>query len=128
MQTRGTRSTRGASKGFTLGEVIIALAIGFIAILGAVSIISLNRGITSTARRERLATWHAVSKMEELKALPYAQVVPSATPDDLTQQIGVPASRSWQVTPVLSDSVRQVTVVVTWSGNTIVLTSYVAKK
>src|SRR5450759_861357 len=54
------------SNGFTLVEVIIATIILGISLLGGVAFFSLNRNNLSYANRQRLATWGAVYKIEQL--------------------------------------------------------------
>ena len=125
--------------GFTIVEVIIATIILVISLLGGVAFFSLNRNNLSYANRQRLATWAAIYKIEELKSMNYAALVsPSTTiepPPPLTIS-GYSFTRTTTITnPVPGLDYKQATVYVSWNqGNfppsptTLSLTTYISEK
>lgn len=105
-------SRQGNACGFTLMEVMIAMAIFAIGILGVATMqISSTNGNTS-ARKHSEASEIAQSQIEWLMAIPYANV---AAGNDVTN--GYPAQ--WTVVPVMQAGVQigvQIQVVVTDPG------------
>ena len=114
--------------GFTLVEVLIAIAIAAIAILGAGAIYTLTRVESIKAECQRLAIWSAVSKMEEIKARSSFESVSSETEQIVLKPLTINATRVITVTTLTDDLLKNVTVQVSWPGGTVSLTSYIANK
>ncbi len=109
------------AKGFTLIEVLVAMSIFAIAVLGlaigATTVMQANQtGLYTT-----VATNLAQDKLEELKAKTAALIDNTGSPENNITVSGVPAkfNRSWAVTP---DSpavgVKRIDVTVTWTDHT----------
>ena len=115
------RGKRNQAKGFTLIEVLVAMSIFAIAVLGlaigATTVMQANQtGLYTT-----IATNLAQDKLEELKAKTAANINTTGSPENNITVSGVPAkfNRSWAVTsgsPVAG--VKQIDVTVTWTDHT----------
>jgi len=98
------------SRGFTLIEVLIAMAIFSIGILAIGSMQMWNTKNNTTANITTQATMLARQKIEELKTVPD---VTTLTSDNET--VGI-YTRRWNVTnPLGGNTSRQVTVTVSWN-------------
>ena len=114
------RGKRNQAKGFTLIEVLVAMSIFSIAVLGlaigATTVMQANQtGLYTT-----VATNLAQDKLEELKAKTAALIDNTGSPENKTVS-GVPVvfNRSWAVTadsPVVG--VKRIDVTVTWTDHT----------
>ena len=114
------RGKRNQAKGFTLIEVLVAMSIFAIAVLGlaigATTVMQANQtGLYTT-----IATNLAQDKLEELKAKTAANINTTGSPENVPVT-GVPVTfnRSWAVTsgsPVAG--VKQIDVTVTWTDHT----------
>ena len=122
--------------GFTLVEVIIATIILAISLLGGVAFFSLNRNNLSYANRQRLATWGAVYKIEQLKSATYTDTLLNS--GSLTTEIlpisGYSFTRKTTITNI-SGNYKQADVSVSWvqgkfpsSLTTLSLTTYISDK
>lgn len=111
------RTKIAAARGFTLIEVLVAMCIFSIAVLGlAVGATSVMRA-NQTGLNTTIATNLAQDKLEELKAKTAANIA-SGGPVTTTSS-GVTFSRSWTVTsnsPVTG--VKRIDVTVTWTDYT----------
>ena len=116
----------GASAGFTLIEVLVAMSIFAIAVLGlAVGATTVMRA-NQTGLYSTIATNQAQDKLEELKAMTVASL-PSCPPpypgtsscSDTKTSSGVTFTRDWQIqsnSPVTG--VNRIDVQVTWTDYT----------
>jgi len=99
--------------GFTLIEVLVAIGIFSVAILGlAVGAISITRA-NRTSQVHTVATSLAQDKLEDLKAQGFAAVV-SGGPETVTVQ-NVNFTRSWTVAANGPNN-NQLSVTISWSG------------
>ena len=121
--------------GFTLVEVIVATIILVISLLGGTAFFFLNRNNLSRANLQRLATWCAVYKIEQLKSMPYSDLVLITSP---TIENNLPISGYYfnrTTVPVVGPNYTQETVSVSWvQGNlpssltTLSLTTYISDR
>lgn len=106
-------------KGFTLMEVLIAIAIFSIGILGVASLQISSVNYNSYARKVTEATTLGVETMENLMILPYDadELDPGANPQQIVND---PYTVSWNVTEDTGLSLKTINMTVTWSerGNT----------
>ena len=124
--------------GFTLVEVIIATIILGISLLGGVAFFSLNRNNLVYANLQRLATWGAVYKIEQLKSVTYTDTLLNT--GSLTTEILPISGYSFTRTTLIADIdvapyYKQATVSVSWvqgkfpsSLTTLSLTTYISDK
>ena len=119
------------NKGFTLVEVIIATIILILSLLGGVAFFNLNRNNLSYANYQRLATWAAIYKIEELKSMPY----PPASVSDTWQYKGVTFTRIPTIVNDPTGNYKQATVSVSWvqgsfpsSLTKLSLTTYISER
>ncbi len=122
--------------GFTLVEVIIATIILVISIIGGTAFFFLNRNNLSFANRQRLATWAAVYKIEELKNMNYSALalLPSPAIENNLPVSGYSFTRTTTITDI-SGNYKQATVKMDWeqpsfpsSLRTLSLTTYIAER
>lgn len=85
---------RAGDRGFTLIEVMVALVVFLIGVLGVsgmlVTTIQANRGATNRTRADQLL----YQKVEELQSTPYSDI---ATGSDTATVAGVVFTRNWTV-------------------------------
>jgi prepilin-type N-terminal cleavage/methylation domain-containing protein len=84
---RGHALRLGSEDGFTLFELLIAMAVTAIGLMALVSSFDHSRDLVSTAEKTEIASHQAERAMERILALPYAQVAHSTAPvheDDAT--------------------------------------------
>lgn len=114
--------------GFTLIEVILASIILIISILGGTAFFSINRKSLVFATCQRLATWSAIYKIEELKSMDYP---PTITSDPPWQYKGRTFTRLTTIIDGPTGNYKQVTVSVNWGEPTLApvsLTTYISAK
>jgi type IV pilus assembly protein PilV len=120
------------SKGFTLIEVLIAMAIFSIGILAVASMQLWNTKNNTTGNITTLATLLARDQMEQLKNVSDVTTLASdADPNNPIDENGNPGgifTRSWVVTnPLGGSATRQIQVTVSWTkggpNRSVVLTS-----
>lgn len=100
-----------SAKGFTLVEVLVALAIFSIAFTGFVSLLTSVLHANAQAKRRTEAATFAQDKLEELRQ----SATPTAGSDSITPTGGSPYSRTWTVGAGPTAALRTVTVTVTWT-------------
>lgn len=102
-------SNSSSSSGFTLIEVLVALASVSVLVLGAAGLLSIASVAMRLARHTTTATLLAVQKVEQLGAMP--SIPPGGTAQDYLAVDGSPAAegsatfiRRWTITPGWADS------------------------
>ncbi len=122
MQTKDDREmdNTGSENGFSLLEVIVAMLILSIGMLGVGTMVLTSFNNDRYNQRVRNAEYLAVSKIEEMRALSAANKL-AGTPvkeadSGSDEPIGVPFVRLWTVFPPETDApeIRRVSVVVGW--------------
>jgi type IV pilus modification protein PilV len=109
-------------QGFTMVEVLVAIALLLVGLLGVAQMQVMTMITNSTANQRTTAITLAQDKMEILRTQPYANI---ATPP-LSDTSGI-YSRSWTVennTP--ANDMTRVTVTVSWKGKQVQLQSIIA--
>ena len=106
-------------RGFTILEIILASLILVITVLGGAAFLSANKKNLVLANRQNLATWAAVSKMEELKSSPYVSL--ASLPTENITLSGKSFQRTVAVEEIDEDAdggtdYKKITVTVTYSG------------
>ena len=117
-QTNTTLSRK--NRGFTLIEVLIAMAIFAIGILAVASLQLSNTKNNTTGNITTQATMLARQKLEELKTVPDVTTLTSGTdpnnPLDADGNAGGIYNRQWNVSNPLGGSTsRQISVTVSWN-------------
>jgi Tfp pilus assembly protein PilV len=109
---------RSSQVGFTMIEVMIAMTLTAIAILGIMALYSTNVRAAGFSRHQTEASVLAESKVEDIRALPAASP-PTGSPETNIGPIGPSSAgiytRSW--TEVIGTSYADVTVTVAWKDN-----------
>ncbi len=102
------------NKGFTLIEILIALAIFSIGILGVASMQILSVNYNTNARKLTEATTLGVNTMETLMILPLTNpwLAPNANPV-ITDG---PYTATWTITPTAIPNYLIINMTVTWTG------------
>lgn len=100
-----------AHEGFSLIEVLVAIGIFSVAILGlAVGAITITRA-NKTSQFHTVGTNLAQDKLEQLKASGFAAVAGGDVPPPVQ---GVAFTRNWTVTPITA-TFKQINVTVSWT-------------
>ena len=115
------KKSMSGQKGFTLLEVMIAVFLLAVAIMGAASLTTSVIKGNSSSQTLTTATTLAKDKMEELKATNYTALSTAGSPDYATASGTVQASasgsyytRTWGVA---GTDPKTITVIVTWPTN-----------
>ena len=107
--SKSVRPTDNASKGFTLLEVLIAIVVLSVALLGTASLTGSIIGYNQFADQVTKATTLAQGKIEEFKNTDYATIAGSS----VTQSI---YTISWDVVPDSpATDMKTITVTVSWN-------------
>jgi prepilin-type N-terminal cleavage/methylation domain-containing protein len=112
----------GKPTGFTLIEVLIALVILAVSLLGMAGLMATTTRNTSDGGRMTEAVTLIQGKLEELKATSPARIANNGlnvvVPDPVSNVIrGTTYTRSWMVVPDINNTYR-VTVTVSWTDKT----------
>lgn len=105
---------RDGQRGFSMIELMIAITMLGVGILSLAGLYPLAMQRVSAGDLESRATFHAQSKIEELKTTPWDNLVNTAAVDT----VDVRFQRVWQIqedTPVVG--MKQIQVVVSWADN-----------
>jgi len=114
---RHFRHSKG-SKGFSLIEVLIALVILSISLLGMASLMSTATKYNASGGRLTEATTLAQDKLETLRITPWTQIVSSAADDVVVAPNGTRYTRNWVVATNAvppDDTLRAVAITVSWN-------------
>lgn len=103
----------GSDSGFTLFDVMQASALSTIALVGISSMLFGTMSATIRARDLTTAATLAEAKLEELRGVPYANVVDGY--DSVTDQ-ETPYMREWAVVGGPTAGTKDVTLTITWLG------------
>jgi type IV pilus assembly protein PilV len=107
-----SRTKRSGSAGFSLVELMIAITLLGVGVLSLAGLFPIAMQRVSGGDLESRATFHAQSKIEELKRTSWANLVAAAASDT----VEVAYARDWIIevdTPVVG--MKQVQVTVSWS-------------
>jgi prepilin-type N-terminal cleavage/methylation domain-containing protein len=112
----------GKPTGFTLIEVVIALVILAVSLLGMAGLMATTTRNTSDGGRVTEAVTLIQGKLEELKATSPAKIANNGlnviVPDPVSNVIrGTTYTRSWRVVPDVNNTYR-ITVTVNWTDKT----------
>lgn len=116
--------------GFTIVEVILASLILAISLIGGAVFLSANRTNLVYATRQRLATWAAIYKVEQLKSADYtSSLLTAGTTNESLTLNNDPFTRRTIVTDI-GGNYKQVTVSMDWGNGKfpLSLTTYIAPK
>lgn len=112
------------SKGLTIIEFLLAFILIGIALIGGSAFYYAGSKSLVKADITRLATWRAIEKIEIIKAMDYSSI--QGGTENIT--IGnVQAQRITSVSENASPQYKSVTVQVVWTGNTVSLSTIIAK-
>ena len=125
---RTKKNTRKPKKGVSLVEVIIAVLVSAIVMLGGSFFFAASTGQINLREQYRAASRLASQKIEELKAVEYDNVAEGEVKDSVTLE-----NSSYNRSVVTKDigSYKQVTVTVSWGtsgNNSVSLDTYIAPK
>ncbi len=120
---------KAEESGFTIIEFLIATVVLMIALIATSSFFYANRRDLAYANLERLATWKAIEKIEELKSTNYDSIQPG-TNEETVLLSEANAERHTTVEEVQENSVRfkKVTVEVDWDTGKVSLVTYIAQQ
>jgi prepilin-type N-terminal cleavage/methylation domain-containing protein len=98
-------------RGFTLIELIAAMVVLVIALLGIATFLTSNMSGNANSRKATIASTFAEKKLEELKASGFT----GATSANDTQSIdNVIYARTWTIATVTPDWLKKADIIVTW--------------
>ncbi|HOJ38932.1 MAG TPA: hypothetical protein PKW42_01495 [bacterium] len=129
MRTDRMQHFKAEESGFTIIEFLIATVVLMIALIATSSFFYANRRDLAYANLERLATWKAIEKIEELKSTNYDSIQPG-TNEETVLLSEANAERHTTVEEVQENSVRfkKVTVEVDWDTGKVSLVTYIAQQ
>ena len=112
------RSTQSSEAGFTMIEVMIAMTLTAIAIMGIIALYSTNMRAGGFSRHQTEASVLAESKVEDIRALP-AATPPAGSPETNIGPFGPTTAgiytRSW--TETIGTTYADIVVTVQWQDN-----------
>jgi len=121
--------------GFTIIEVVVASIILIISLLGGVIFLSANRSNLAYASQQRLATWGAIYKIEQLESATYADTNPLLYVGTTSEPSLVISGKSFTRTTAISypetgKDYKQAIVSVSWPQGKapVSLTTYISDK
>lgn len=119
--------TMKIKSGFTLLEVVLALVVLAVAVVGTSGFFYANRRNLHNARVQRQATWAAVERMEEYRGTPYPDLEDGKY-EDAVELGDITAQRTATVETVNEGAVtyKQLTVEVNWGDQTLALATYIS--
>jgi len=118
----GKKTLKKREQGFTMIEILIAIALLLVGLLGVAQMQVMTMITNSTANQRTIAITLAQDQMEILRTRPYANI---ETPP-LSNTSGI-YTRSWVVqTNIPATNMKQVTVTVSWLGKQVQVQSIIA--
>lgn len=107
---------RRRDAGFTMIEVMVAILLTALTVIGVLGLFRIETRASSFSRRETEAAVLAQDKLEELRTFPAASTTGN---DDPVNPFGSNIfERTWTIAPNTSDaSIFDITVTVTWDDN-----------
>ncbi|MGA3173303.1 MAG: prepilin-type N-terminal cleavage/methylation domain-containing protein [Syntrophorhabdales bacterium] len=120
------KACTGQPEGFSMLEILIALVLFVIALLGTAPLLTSSILNDANSRTASAAAASAEAMVEQLKSTGYTNV---ANGSDSVTVDGVVYNRSWVVTDVTANALREVTVTVAWgsANNHIAISAYLAR-
>ena len=113
------KSIRVKSKGFTLIEVLVALVVLSITLLGIASLMATTNRYNASGGHLTQAVTLAQDKLEELRISPWANIITgNDTIPGSTETNGIQYTRNWSVSPNVAppdDTLRTVNITVNWN-------------
>ncbi len=104
------------TKGFSLIEVLIALVILSISLLALAGLMATTTRNNSYGGHLTEAVTFAQERLEQFRVTSYASVTSSAAPVTQTGvPSGIPYSLNWVVVPNGGDTLRRITITITWN-------------
>jgi len=104
------------AKGFSLIEIVIALLILAVCLLGLAGLMATTLRNTSFGGHLTEAATFAQDKLEQLRAAPWASILTGA--DTRTGSTGINYSRSWAVADTAGGDQRWITITINWADPT----------
>ena len=117
------------TEGFSLIEVLVALVILTIALLALAGLMVTTTKNNSFGGHMTEAATFAQDKLEELRVTPWANINTGADPVPPKGSTGISYNRNWTVVTNVPDTLRTVTVTVSWNdglSHSISLTSAIS--
>ncbi len=112
------RSDRGPEHGFTMIEVMVAILLTALTVIGVLGLYRIESRASSFSRRETEAAVLAQDKLEELRTAPTTALTsgsdPSGVPWDYVTNSQI-FTRSWTITETAE--AYEITVTVSWSDD-----------
>jgi prepilin-type N-terminal cleavage/methylation domain-containing protein len=108
------------SKGFSLIEILIALVILSIALLGLAGLMVQTTKNNSFGGRMTEAATFAQDKLEEFRAIGWVKIPPNTGGMDYSNgATGIVYTRNWQVAPnPTNGNLKEITVTINWADQT----------
>ncbi len=108
------------SKGFSLIEILIALVILSIALLGLAGLMVQTTKNNSFGGRMTEAATFAQDKLEEFRAIGWVKIPPNTGGiDHPNGATGIVYARNWQVAPnPINGNLKEITVTINWADQT----------
>jgi len=104
------------SDGFSLIELLVALVILSVSLLGLASLMAMTTQTNSFGSHMTEATTFAQDRLEALRVTPWANVTGNA--DQVTGATGMRYNRNWVVNTNAAGNLRTVTITITWNDRT----------
>lgn len=107
------KATPVKSKGFTLIEVLIALVILSISLLGVASLMITTTKSNAFGSHMTEAATFAQDKLEELRAVSWVNITPGS--DHQQSSTGLDFARNWDVKEIGTGNLRTITLTINWN-------------